>query len=131
MSCLYPINGWYGKKNENGKRPVVFRRSDAYQATPYEKISVQVPCGKCEGCRADKAMSWAIRSYQEASLRDRNSFITLTYDDDHLPTDGKLVKEHLKSFLDELRKHDKSIKYYACGEYGSLTNRPPDRDWET
>lgn len=45
------------------------------------------------GCKADQAHQWAIRIYQEAGLYDRNSFVTLTYDDENLPKDGKISKE--------------------------------------
>jgi hypothetical protein len=57
-------------------------------------------------------------------------FITLTYDSDHLmfcpnnrPT---LWPSHLTNYWKYLRKHfkTKSIKYYACGEYGSNKKRP-------
>lgn len=118
MTCFYPRDGWKSKRlNENGKREIVFRRSDGY-----EDMHLQVPCGKCSGCRADEALSWAIRSYQEASLFEQNTFVTLTYDDDHLPV--KLKKDHLQKFFRALRKENYKIRYYACGEYGSQTMRP-------
>lgn len=62
----------------------------------------------------------------EASLYDNNCFITLTYDDDHLPTDGSLHKHHYQKFMKRLRKKyaGKNIRYYHCGEYGDQTKRP-------
>lgn len=122
MSCLFPVTGWYGKRNENGKRPVVFRRSDAHQERPYDEIQTQVPCGKCTGCAADKALMWSIRSYQEASLYPQNSFLTLTYDDNHCP--DNLVKSHVQRFVRSLRDTGKTVRYFACGEYGDTTKRP-------
>jgi hypothetical protein len=116
--------GYRGKKNENGKRPVVFNRSQADYAGYSGKVEINVPCGKCTGCRADKALSWAIRCANEASLHAQNSFITITYDDDNLPVDGKISREVLRNFMNEIRSHNKQIKYYACGEYGSKTHRP-------
>lgn len=119
MSCFYPRDAWRSKNvNENGKRPIVFRRSEGF-----EDMALQIPCGKCDGCKADKALSWSIRCAQEASLFDRNCFITLTYDDAHVPADGKLVKKHLQDFFKRLR-HMANIRYYACGEYGDKTKRP-------
>ena len=118
MSCLYPINAWRSRRlNDNGKREIVFRRRDGY-----EDMALQVPCGKCAGCRADKALSWALRCYQEASQYQQNSFLTITYDDNHVP--NKLVKSHLQNFIRAIRDQGKKIRYYACGEYGSATNRP-------
>jgi len=52
-------------------------------------------------------------------------FITLTYDDEHLPEDYGLHKKHLQDFFKRLRKNTKKkIKYYACGEYGEDYSRP-------
>ena len=53
-----------------------------------------------------------------------NSFITLTYDDEHLPLDWSLDKEHLRNFWKMLRKqiYPKKIRYFACGEYGANTD---------
>jgi hypothetical protein len=122
VSCLYPIAGFRGKVNENGKRPVVFRRSESYEVYPGEDIDVQVPCGKCEGCKADKAMSWAIRCYTESTLYNKNCFVTFTYDEEHCP--DELVKSHLQKVVRKIRDNGKEIRYYACGEYGSNTKRP-------
>jgi hypothetical protein len=62
----------------------------------------------------------------EASLHDANSFITLTYSPEHLPTSGSLNKDHFQRFIKRLRKKlspDK-IRFYHCGEYGENLNRP-------
>lgn len=119
MSCFYPRDAWKARRlNENGKRPIVFRRSEGY-----EDMALQVSCGKCDGCRADKALTWALRCANEASLYDRNCFLTLTYDDNHLPADGKIHVEHLQAFFKRLR-HKADVRYYACGEYGGQTKRP-------
>ena len=62
----------------------------------------------------------------EASLYDHNSFITLTYNDDHLPSDGSLNHVHFQRFFKRLRKHfnGRRIRYYMAGEYGSKLGRP-------
>lgn len=62
----------------------------------------------------------------EASLHTDNSFITLTYDDEHLPHRGQLVRDHWQRFAKRLRKKygPKSARYYMCGEYGKLYGRP-------
>jgi hypothetical protein len=50
----------------------------------------------------------------------------LTYDNAHLPADGKLQKRHLQLYLKRLRKNTgiKQVRYYAVGEYGSKFGRP-------
>ncbi|MEM2002009.1 MAG: hypothetical protein QXT77_05125 [Candidatus Methanomethylicaceae archaeon] len=122
MTCYYPISGWKAKnKNPTGKRSIVFNPRDGYADMP-----VELPCGKCTGCRADQALMWSIRAYHESTLRDQNSFITLTYDDEHLPKDGLIDKKHLQDFFKRLRRDlpPKSVRYIACGEYGDTTRRP-------
>lgn len=61
-----------------------------------------------------------MRIIHEASLYDDNCFITLTYNDEHLPPDGSLVKSDFQKFMKRLRKffQDRRIRYYQCGEYG-------------
>ena len=83
-----------------------------------------LPCGKCEGCRADQAKEWAIRCYHESTQHSKNCFLTLTYDDEHLPHDGKIHKEHLQKFFRAVRDKGYKIRYFACGEYGDQTRRP-------
>ena len=69
---------------------------------------------------------WSIRAYHESTLHDQNSFITLTYDDDHLPKDGCIDKKHLQDFFKRLRRDlpPGTVRYIACGEYGEQTRRP-------
>lgn len=98
--------------------------------------NIAIPCGKCIGCRTDKAAEWAARCSHEASIWEANTFVTLTYDDEHLPQEGHLQPRHLQLFIKRLRKYadrigsridsnrSSNIKYFACGEYGEQTNRP-------
>ena len=60
----------------------------------------------------------------EAQMHEDNSFITLTYNDEHLPKDKSLHKEDLQKFFKRLRKRGIKFKYYACGEYGDENFRP-------
>jgi len=87
-------------------------------------LRVTVACGQCIGCRIDRTQDWATRITHEASLHDLNVFLTLTYDDDHLPPGGSLVKKDFQDFMKRLRfQHDGRIRYFACGEYGDQTER--------
>lgn len=126
MSCNSPIPAWYADKlTESGKRPLTFSGRDRYQGFDDAYLGfLDIPCGKCAGCRADQSLSWALRCYHEASQYDRNCFITLTYSDDHLPSDGKICVEHLQKFFRRMRKAGLFVRYFACAEYGGLTNRP-------
>lgn len=63
---------------------------------------------------------WTIRCLYELDNWDSASFITLTYDNEHLPEDFSLHPEHLTQFWKNVRQAipGRKIKYYACGEYG-------------
>lgn len=123
MPCYYPLEGWYAKSPnpETGKTPVLFTLNGADPERP-----IDLPCGKCIGCRADQSLMWSVRCYHESTLHDKTSFITLTYSDELLPPDGKLVKSDLQKFFKRIRKDypPRSLRYFACGEYGDKTNRP-------
>lgn len=83
-------------------------------------MPLQVPCGKCVGCSADRALTWSIRMHHEASQHERNSFLTLTYKE---PAPVCLSKRDLQLFFKRLRRKF-SVRYFACGEYGTRTHRP-------
>jgi len=83
-----------------------------------------LPCGKCFECISQRAVMWAIRAKHEISCHDENSFITLTYDDAHLPS-HLIVKDEFQKFMKNLRYHTKSkLKYMVSHEYGSKFFRP-------
>lgn len=115
MPCYYPLDGWLSKeRNPTGKRSIVFQKSEALVDKP-----VKLPCGQCIGCRLEKSRQWAVRMMHEAQMHKSNSFITLTYNDDHLPESGSLDKKHFQDFMKRLRKHyPQKIRYFHCGEYG-------------
>lgn len=102
---------------------------------------IQIPCGKCIGCRLDKSREWALRCMMELKTTPKStaSFLTFTYNDDKIPiryygspVDGtalpvySLDKRDLQLFWKRLRKSlpETKIRYFACGEYGSETWRP-------
>ena len=59
-------------------------------------------------------------------MHQQSWFVTLTYDDDHLPPVGSLHPPDVRNFLKRLRKDRPpgTVSYYLCGEYGSQTDRP-------
>lgn len=87
---------------------------------------MMVPCGQCLGCRLERSRQWAVRCVHEASLYDRNSFLTLTYSEDNLPRDLSLNLSHFQLFMKRLRKSvaPKRVRFYHCGEYGEREQRP-------
>ena len=91
----------------------------------YKKYML-VPCGKCVNCKLNYAKMWSIRIMHELKDWQCASFVTLTYDDKHLPKDNSLDKRDLQLFFKRLRENLKGhkIKYFACGEYGEQYGRP-------
>lgn len=84
------------------------------------------PCGQCIPCRVNRRRIWAHRILLESKLHEDNCFLTLTYDNEHLPYGGSLEPEHLRNFLKRFRKRlaPARIRFYAVGEYGEQSNRP-------
>lgn len=138
MSCTRPnyvtyANGQIGRFGGKLTQYVI-------DNAPPDLEIVPVPCGKCPGCRLDRGKKWADRMLLEFESPPDNMprrtalFVTLTYDDDHLPrmtcTDGSvrgtLCKADPQLFLKRLRKYfaPKRIRFYNAGEYGDQTFRP-------
>lgn len=90
--------------------------------------SIQVPCGRCPPCRRRKQNEWAFRCQQEALDNKMSVFVTLTYDDVHLPLsdsgEATLCKRHLQKYFKDLRYWLGDIRYFSCGEYGDSFGRP-------
>lgn len=101
MPCYYPLHGWRARRPEkSGRYRVVFNPSQGMRDLP-----ITVPCGQCIGCRLERSRQWAVRCVHEAQLHERNCFITLTFDDEHLPSGGSLDVTVCQKFYKRLRKN--------------------------
>lgn len=109
-----------------------------------------VPCKNCYACKLNQSAEWATRIMCECTQSNHNYFVTLTYDDAHLPIlekielgeetfenvgdeiwgEGSVYEPHMKKFIHDLRQHlerhknHKGMQYYYCAEYGENTHRP-------
>lgn len=94
------------------------------------KYRVTVPCGKCFACLSRRRQDWCFRLKQELKVSKSAFFITLTYDDEHLPRNGDgvpiVVKRDVQLFFKRLRKaiYPQKIRYFAVSEYGTENLRP-------
>lgn len=168
--CKTPLKGWQIGLTENGKPKYKITSNKVdylFQRYGYNvwelgygannnpnsiEEYIDIPCGKCAECRLNYAREWANRCMLEASMNESNYFLTLTYDDKHLPKKKKinydegddyvydiytgevlyespyhsLDKRDLQLFMKRLREHfpEQRIRFYACGEYGGQTKRP-------
>lgn len=60
----------------------------------------------------------------EAAVHPASSFVTLTYDKEHINGAGSLVPNDLQLWLKRYRHAAGRIRYYAVGEYGEVSMRP-------
>lgn len=79
----------------NGTRHGVYVAASRYARDniirrTYEEIVV--PCGKCLACLKNKQSSMVVRCKREAQQKGSFAFMTLTYDDDHLPLTRSLFR---------------------------------------
>lgn len=97
-----------------------------YKFTTKDGVVYELPCGQCMQCRIDYGKNWGVRISSEAKLHDKKCFLTLTYDDEHLPENGTLVKEDVQKFLKRIRKavEPDKLRYFCSGEYGDRFKRP-------
>lgn len=113
MPCYYPVTAW---QHIEGGQLIFAERKNHRQLT--------IPCGRCFGCRLDRSKMWAIRCMHESKMHDVNAYITLTYDEDHVPVNGSLNYKHFQDFMKRLRKSRGLVRFYMCGEYGEDNWRP-------
>lgn len=159
MTCYHPLKGFPVGKTANGKT--------AYKITSYDVDYVyrqlgnevwrcgngiapslpnyvvvynfvEIPCGKCIGCRLKYSRDWADRCMLEAKKYDENYFVTLTYSEENVPMSdyfdedtgelshmNTLRKRDFQLFMKRLRKkYGDGIRFFSAGEYGSTTFRP-------
>lgn len=122
------------KEARNNSTLIVPRELAISEGFNLEKSdAIPIPCGNCIGCRLEYSRIWAERAMREASQWKDNYFITLTYDDDHLPIGPKgvptLENDAISDFMKELRIYMKreydvdNIRFFACSEYGTNGER--------
>lgn len=117
----------------NCKHPNMIRRTSQEAA---------FPCGQCLPCRINSRRILTHRILLEAQEHVHNSFLTLTYDDQNLPSSfvhkkskktfrgPTLSPEHLRKFTNGLRTRlsrmdgSPNYRFYGVGEYGEESQRP-------
>ena len=128
--------------------PGEYERAEELQnkITGYWRNIQLIPCGKCIGCRLENSKNKATQAIYEAEQWKDNWFITVTYDEEHLPKaapainektgeempanpGGTLKPSDMTLFLWKLRTyydrkyHHRGIRFMGVGEYGSHTGR--------
>lgn len=115
MPCYHPLTGF----RVEGDSKIVFNEP----AVGCLGV-LQLPCGQCVGCRLERSRQWAMRCMHESQMYDGSSFVTLTYDDEHLPDEGGLCYRDFQLFMKRVRKRLGPTRFFMCGEYGEQFSRP-------
>lgn len=120
MPCFYPLAA---RQTISGE--IVFKK----KTDRHFVSNLQLPCGRCIGCRLERARQWAVRCLHESQLHESNCFLTLTFNDEkestalEAPRGSLSIRTHQK-FMKRLRKLAPSCRFYMCGEYGEKLGRP-------
>lgn len=118
MACFHPLLAY----RSHGSVVCVGAPTTARLQMLEGRETFELPCGKCIGCRQVRVRAWALRCLHESRMHEASSFITLTYDDAHVPL--SLDYAHFQKFMRRLRKKLGPTRFFMCGEYGETTFRP-------
>lgn len=121
MSCTCPET--YYKRDPDKFNGVRGLTKDARKAL--SSSTIVIPCGKCVDCRLAYARDWSLRCMHELQTSPNGGcFVTLTYDDAHLPLDHSLDYRDFQLFMHRLRNSYDEVRFFMCGEYGDDFGRP-------
>lgn len=138
MKCYNPRLAFV---NPNGGKPLFtkymwsnfihelgqFRSPEKFKHPSGSTKPLKMPCGKCEACRLEHARQRAVRCMHEfKSCGEKGAFLTLTYNDEHLPPGGSFNEQDIVLFVKRFRKAlaPRVIKTFGCAEYGDIEGRP-------
>lgn len=109
MACFHPLRAYR------------LRGGDITFAESRDCVkSLDIPCGRCIGCRLERSRQWAVRCVAEAQMHERNCFATLTYANAPFSLDY----HHYQLFMRRLRRKCPTVRFFMCGEYGDENWRP-------
>ncbi|QCQ84744.1 replication initiator protein [Blackfly microvirus SF02] len=123
MGCDFPLKAYLtGQQHPSGKSLITFNRLKSLNS---QLNPMEIPCNNCMGCKLERSRQWSIRMMHEARYHPQNCFLTLTYDNQHVPQNFGLDLRHWQLFMKKLRRSlTQKIRFFACGEYGDENGRP-------
>lgn len=127
MTCYHPQTVWRTYKTTKDGRRYRGITWNPKEALPFSELVI--PCGQCIGCRLKRSREWAARCMCELKTHEKACFLTLTYDNEHLPENGSLQYSDFQLFMKRLRRRldyrdGTKIRVFMCGEYGGKHDRP-------
>lgn len=136
--CRITRNSVYKSLYKDGENGLRVFNDEPLKYSPYVVLNgvviyavMVVPCNHCDLCvdRRDRDFQARVR-FESSMYNEPPCFITLTYNDEHLPKDG-VCKADVQKFLKRLRIDVNKIapctlRYVCSAEYGSekFTARP-------
>lgn len=117
MSCLTPNTLYY---TEDGT--TTFNKEKGFN--PFA-----IPCGQCLGCRIDHSRDWALCVMHHSRQFEKNCFITLTFNEQHLAGRKSVRVKDWQLFMYRLtdkfkREGRPRPQYFHSTEYGDKRQRP-------
>jgi len=134
VPCTKPIRGTRGA---DGVVRLLHGVPDSRLFGTGNRPELELPCGRCMDCKIRRSQDWSTRAQHEATLHQKNSFITLTFSDEGLalrelqhgthPYD--LAVQDWQLFAKRLRKQLNyhglgKLRFFQVGEYGDEQQRP-------
>lgn len=133
--CLYPVrlkNRKYTVTEKNGGRvpfpPIIGEDSFGNVIFDDRVLTINVPCGNCEECRAAKTREWQVRLTEEIRNWEHPYFVTLTFSPQALADicrkydihECNAVAAYAVRHMLELwrKKHKKSLRHWFVTELG-------------
>jgi len=109
------------------------KKNPKYGTHALQPYLITYPCGKCPLCVRKRLSNWIFRIQKEQQRSLTTSFITLTYDDEHLPHNQSVNKRDIQLFHKRLRKYRESeskwdnyaLRYICVSEYGTQATKRP------
>lgn len=83
----------------------------------------RVSCGKCPECQRAIKSDWIYRCDQQARATRYNYFVTLTYNNDHLPATEELAFRDMFNFRKALNSYLGTFAFFYTLERGELHDR--------
>ncbi|UPW40914.1 replication initiator protein [Sigmofec virus UA08Rod_6125] len=147
MTCFYPLKGWFLPDRKQPKvtsskvHHIEWNGKTAFEVLDetvlgYKPIYnyIDIPCGRCEGCRLDVSSQWADRCVLEAKEWEHKECLTLTYDEEHVKKNIKInpktgeVSEidtlYYKDYQDFIKRLRISLKRGLRDKNGKLLTEP-------
>ena len=142
MACYHPLKGFKIGLTDNGKPNYFITSYDTEyvqlirgkvpvacqgKISPYiNNLSdliyewIEIPCGRCIGCRLAYSRMWADRRMAEATMHESNYFITLTYDPEHVPMSEYVDEDGVFQLSMTLDKRDPQLFMKDSGKTMSM-----------